>query len=73
MEALNQIIALDKSFLKTENYLGLTYFWHYDYRHYLRDASPSKRRKIHAAFLKARLAIDGESKAHFSIIQKYIK
>lgn len=46
------LLALDNELVGTPEYMGLAYFWHYDYRHYLRDATPSKRRKIHRLALE---------------------
>ena len=38
----------------------------------LRDASIAMRRKVHKAFLKAGLAVDGASPAHEAIVYRYI-
>lgn len=72
-DAYHKVQALDKTFLNTESYLGVEWFWNYEYRHYLRSASYAQRRKIHAAFVKAGLAIAGESNAHLQIIKTYTK
>lgn len=65
--------ALDESFIGTKDYMGLAYFWNYEYRHSLRDCTLRNRIKIHDAFVKARLVINGESDEHLSIIKKITK
>ena len=46
-EALSKLYQLDKSFVGTPNYMGMAYFWNYEYRHYLRDMSNYRRRLVH--------------------------
>ena len=36
----------------TKKYDGKDYFWPYDFRHYLRDATPKQRKLVHNAWLK---------------------
>lgn len=45
--ASGEIYKLDKSFIGTEDYIGIAYFWTHEYKHYLRDATISQRRRIH--------------------------
>ena len=66
------LLKLDQTFVGTADYMGLAYFWAYGYRHYLRDATPLQRQKVHHSFLKANLELDGESENHWKIIQRYI-
>lgn len=73
IEAIHELMQLDEKFIGTTNYLGIRYFWHYDYRHYLRDATYIQRQKVHNAFLKAGLKLNESSNAHLSIINKIIK
>jgi len=68
-EAFDKIFKLDKTFVGTENYLGLAYFWAYGYRHYLRDCTMAKRRKIHKKWLQAGLNLEGISDQHLNIIK----
>jgi len=49
--AFSKMYELDKQFIGTENYMGLAYYWNYEYRHYLRDAKPYIRMKVHNSFL----------------------
>lgn len=69
-DATAALIRLDNAFVGTPHYMGLAYFWHYDYRHYLRDAKPRKLVRIHNAFLDAGLELGGVSAAHEAIIQR---
>lgn len=71
-EATNALIALDDTFVGTKNYMGITYFWNHEYRHLFRD---NRRHwiKIHTAFMKNNLLVDGQSDKHLEIIKKYIK
>ena len=62
------LLNLDKTFIGTDDYMGMTYFWHYEYRHYLRDTSYARRRHVHTALLAAGLEVNGESKEHLAII-----
>jgi len=71
--AYGKLLELDGTFIGTTDYMGITYFWNYEYRHYLRDASYIVRQKVHNAFLEANLPTDGESDQHLSIIKKYVK
>lgn len=66
--ATEKILDLDKSFVGTADYMGVAYFWSYAYRHYLRDASVSQRRRIHKKMLECGLPVDGNSEMHSYII-----
>ena len=72
-EAFVKIYDLDQSFINTNNYIGLAYFWAYEYRHYLRDATIAQRKKVHRLFLKNNLIIDQASEKHFNIIKSVTK
>ena len=57
---LSGMIALkeiDNFLVGTSYYMGLAYFWHYDYRHYLRDKTPNKLKKIHDLFIRNKIPI----------------
>jgi len=43
----------------SKKYNGRDWFWPHDYRHYLRDASPAQRKKIHDAWLKIGIPVKG--------------
>ena len=62
---------LDKARLGTDLYRGEAYFWCLEYKHLMRALRPSMRKKIHDRFLRAGLALDGESAAHKSILDKF--
>ena len=68
-EASQAIRQLDETFVGTDSYLGLAYFWAYEYRHYMRDCTMAKRRKVHKKFMQAGLELDGESEEHLDIIE----
>jgi len=68
-EAFDKIFKLDKTFVGSENYLGLAYFWAMEYKHYLRDCSMAKRRKIHKKWLQSGLDLTGISDQHLNIIK----
>ncbi len=67
-----KLLALDDSLVGTKDYLGYTYFWSTEYKHYLRDATNVERKKVHKAFLKAGLDVSGESDKHLAIVQRYV-
>ena len=69
-DAYLKVLKLDKTFIGTPNYMGVNYFWHHEYRHYLRDASECKRVRVHHKLLKAGLKVDGSSDLHEAIITK---
>lgn len=67
-EATQAIIKLDASFVGTENYMGVAYFWEYEYRYPMRDASVATCKAVHAKMLKADLKVNECSPAHDEII-----
>jgi hypothetical protein len=71
-KATMAIYDLDKSYVGSVDYCGLAYFWHYDYRHYLRDATQYQRRKVHKTFLELGLALDGSTKKHLDVIKSVL-
>jgi len=71
--AFTKMYELDKQFVGTENYMGLAYYWNYEYRHYLRDAKPYIRMKVHNSFLLENLPIADATEKHFQIIKKHTK
>lgn len=71
--AFSKMYELDKQFVGTENYMGLAYYWNYEYRHYLRDAKPHIRMKVHKSFLLENLPIADATEKHFQIIKKHTK
>ena len=72
-EATQAIYKLDKSFIGTEHYMGMGYFWDSAYKFYLRDASCAKRKRVHQKLLRAGLQVDGRSAAHAKIIADVLK
>jgi len=72
-QAFEDIFALDRQYIGSSAYMGLAYFWNYDFRHYLRDASQHQRKLVHQQLLKANLSLNGSSAAHEQIISKVLK
>jgi len=70
LEGYMKLSDLDRTFQGTSDYMGLTYFWNYEYRHYLRDANCTKRKLTHDRLLRAGLGLVDKSPEHLSIIQK---
>lgn len=52
-KATQDLYALDRTYVGTEDYLGLAYYWDHEVKHWMRDASTAKRKKIHELLLKA--------------------
>jgi hypothetical protein len=69
-EAYLKLLRLDKELVRTPDYIGLAYFWHHDFRHYLRDASYAKRRKIHNQWLYWGLDFDNPCDKAWEIVRK---
>lgn len=67
------IHKMDEGFIGTENYMGLAFFWNYEYRHTLRDASAAQLVKVHASFLANGLALDEDTEKHREIIREIFK
>ena len=61
----------DKLCIGTKYYQGLAYFWNHEYRHVLRDASYSIRKKVHNSFVKAGLHPSGLTRKHDAIINSF--
>jgi hypothetical protein len=70
-ELFSKLYREDKYSVGTKHYIGLAYFWSYEYRHALRDCSNKKRKQVHNAFLRAGLNPSGDSEEHTEIIRKY--
>jgi hypothetical protein len=71
--AFIKMYELDKKFIGSFDYIGLAFFWSYEYRHYLRDASIEERRLVHMNFLIKGLTLEDASEKHFTIIKKILK
>lgn len=69
--AYQAIHQLDEKLVGTKNYMGIAWFHNHEYRHYMRDISIAKRRKVHKAFIKNKLPLDGESDKHLFIIKMF--
>ena len=49
-----------------------TYFWNYEYRHYLRDATINQQNKVLRQFVNFGLEINGASFKHLAIITNIV-
>ena len=72
-EATDALIQLDKKFIGSPSYMGLAYFWAYEYRHYLRDATVAQCKKVHKKWMEADLDFLETSQAHWDIIGEVLK
>lgn len=70
--AFDALMELDDGFVGSYHYMGIAYFWSYEYRHYLRDTTYAKRVMVHTALLDAGLAVDGTSDKHEEIIERIV-
>lgn len=71
-KCFEKLYWLDKTFVGTPEYLGLAYFWAYEYRHYLRDCTMAQRKRIHKLWLKHNLDLEGVSDEHLLLIGKVL-
>jgi hypothetical protein len=67
--AYQLVQALDKALIDRPDYMGVAWFWHYDYRHLLRDATHGQRRRVHERMRKDSLDVAGSSVEHLRIIR----
>jgi hypothetical protein len=51
MNQFNQLNKLDKSFVGTNDYMGLAYFWDHEVKWWLREATAYQRVKVHKLFM----------------------
>ena len=73
-QATQKLYELDRSFINTRNYMGLSWFWHYDYKYTgLRECSVAKRKKVHKKLLQSGLNVNETSDKHFEIIMNLLK
>ena len=72
-KAYSSLYDIDQTFIGTENYMGIAYFWHYAFRHYLRDATDYQRVRVHKAFLDHNLNVSDETVLHWQIVKNIIK
>lgn len=67
-----RLLEMDHELIGTPDYMGGAYFWNYEYRHTLRDASALVRVRVHDAWLAAGLPLDGKSKKHQAILSREV-
>ena len=71
--AFKVVYNLDLSWVGTDHYMGIAFFWNWEYRHFLRDTTTPKRRRVHKKLLEAGLDLSGVSDTHLKIIRSVIK
>ena len=69
-EATQSLYKLDQEFVGTQNYMGLAYFWGQEYKHCLRQATVSQRRRIHNLGLKHNISFLVPNEEAWKIIRK---
>lgn len=69
-KAIYALFVADDALIGTTAYMGIAHFWNLDYKHVMRAASLTQRRKVHALMLKAGLDVAGESQRHLDIVVK---
>ena len=68
--AHGKVSALDETLIGTPDYMGFAYFWSFEFRHFLRDATTSQRCRVHDLFLASGLEIGGQTDAHWEIVKR---
>jgi hypothetical protein len=71
--AHKRLMDLDRKLCGTPDYMGVAFFWHHEYRHWLRDCSELRRKIVHAKLLQSGLVVSGKSAEHLAIIKKFAK
>lgn len=71
LDTFKMIKEVDFYNIGSKKYMGFAWFWNYEYRHYLRDASYVTRQIIHDRLLDFDLELSGESSKHHLIITAY--
>ena len=62
MNSFEQLDKLDKSFVGTNDYMGLAYFWDHEIKWWLRDATAYQRVKVHKLFIKNNVPFNKKDK-----------
>jgi len=74
-DAIHALHKADDGLVGTKAYMGISWFWNNEYKHYLRGDVKKinylTRRRVHNALLDAGLAVDGCSDQHLAIVTRY--
>jgi len=74
-DAIDALHRTDHKLVGTKAYMGIAWFWHNEYKHYLRGdikrINYITRRRVHNALLDAGLKVDGCSDLHHAIVTRY--
>lgn len=71
-KAMGGLVMLDKSYIGSSDYMGVSMFWNGEYRHHLSKASIRQSREVHEAFLDEGLSVGGVSPKHLEIIKRIL-
>lgn len=71
--AFTGLLALDKTFVGTGDYMGLASFWATAYKFTMRACSVANCKRVHQMLISRGLAVHEESDAHWAVIKKYAK
>ena len=71
-ETTMDLYNLDKSYIGTDKYMGLAYFWNYEYRHTLRGLSIYNKKRIHNLGLKKGINFETSNKEAWHFIAKLL-
>ena len=71
LDTFNIIKKIDEYNLGSSKYMGIAWFWNYEYRHYMRDSSYITRQIIHDRLLEFDLELSGKSDKHHLIITAF--
>jgi hypothetical protein len=71
--AVMALYELDRTFINTENYMGLASFWAQDYKFTLREVSVANRRLVHRKLMESGLFVSGQTPEHAAIINRWAK
>ena len=78
-QAFQALNDLDKSFVGTENYRGLAYFWSHEFKHWLRECTVAERQRVHAEWLERGLDFEAgmddsvDCAPHWEVIKRVCK
>ncbi len=70
-KGMTALKKLDDTFIGTEDYMGIAFFWHQEYKHLLHRATAVQRKTVHDGWLKAGLKLDQVSDKHEKILRGY--
>lgn len=73
LDAMIKLQKFEKKLIGTPYYMGISYFWNYEYRHYMRQQSSRVWVQVHDELLRRGLDVSGVSDEHEEIIKRITK